>query len=99
MKSAIKQSTAKMIGAYFQKLLVPAFVLGSFVPVQAQLHSTSPSTVTYKEIGRISENVEISGDVIVVLTDDEVSNVMLKGNSRDIDMVTAVETDNKLQLN
>jgi len=101
MKSKIQQSTAKKIRGFYQKLLMSAFVLSIFMSVHAQFHANNPVAIAYKEMNssQAFENVEVTGDVIVVLTNAQNNDIKMKGNSRDIEMVTMMETDNKLEIN
>ena len=101
MKSTFRQSAGKKISSWSQKFFLSVLVLGAFISVNAQLHGNNPTAIAHKEIknGQTFENVEVSGDVIVVLTNAQNNDIVLKGNSKDIDMVTAIEKENKLEIN
>ena len=100
MKSSIRKSTAKKSSIRFQKLFMSVFALGIFVTVNAQVHEHNPAVVVHKEIrnSQAFENVEIRGDITLVLTNEQRSDIQLQGNLMDIDMVTTVEKDNKLEI-
>jgi len=101
MKSTIKQSTGKKFGAYVQKLFMLFFAFGVFMTVHGQANDYNPTVVAHKEINdtRSLENVEISGDVILYLTNEKSSDIVLQGDSRDIAAVITTENDNKLEIN
>jgi hypothetical protein len=101
MKSTIKQSTEKRISAYFQKIFALVFAFGIFITVRGQVNEYSPTIVVYKPINNSHalENVEINGDVVLILTNEKNSDIVLEGDSNDIDAVTMTENDNKLQIN
>ena len=100
MKSSIKKSIAKKSSACFQKLFLSVLALGVFVTVNAQFHEHNPAVVVHKEIRNslAFENVEVRGDITLVLTNEQRSDIQLQGNIMDIDMVTTVEKDNKLEI-
>jgi putative autotransporter adhesin-like protein len=101
MKSTIKQSTGKKFSAYVQKLFTLVFAFGVFMTVHGQVNDYNPTIVAHKEINdtRSLENVEISGDVIVYLTNEKSSDIVLQGDSKDIAAVITTENDNKLEIN
>jgi len=100
MKSSINGSSATENGACFQKLFMSVLTLGIFITVNAQFHGHNPAVVVHKEIrnSQAFENVEIRGDVTLVLTNEQRSDIQLQGNIMDMDMVTTVEKDNKLEI-
>ena len=101
MKSTIKQSTGKKVGAYFQKFSMLFFAFGIFMTVHGQVTDYNPTVVAHKEISDIRslENVELSGDVILILTNEKSSDIVLQGDSKDIDAVITTEKDSKLEIN
>jgi hypothetical protein len=101
MKSTIEQSTEKKISAYFPKILVLVFAFGIFMTVHGQVSEYNPTMVVHKEINnsRALENVEISGDVVLILTNEKNSDIVLQGDKNDIDAVIMTEKDSKLQIN
>ena len=101
MKSSIKQSTAKKMSACLQKLFVFIFAFGSFMNVHGQLYENNPLVAAHREINNSQafQNVEVRGDVVVFLTNEKTSDIMLQGEKRDIDAVITTEKDAKLEIN
>ena len=101
MKSTIKKSTGTQISALGQKLLLSVFAFGIIMTGHGQFSEYNPVAVAHKEVNnnRAFENVEISGDVILVLTNEKTNDVTLQGDSKDIDAVIMTEKSNKLEIN
>jgi hypothetical protein len=101
MKFAKNQSTDRNISAFFQRFFLSLSAAGIFMTSHAQSHPTNPVTVTHKHVNssRAFENVEITGDIIVVLTNARNSDITMRGNDKDIAVLTAVENENSLQIN
>lgn len=101
MKLTLKQSPGQRISACIQKLSMLVFVSGAFVTAQGQLNENNQTVVAHKEINNSQafENVEISGDVVLFLTNETRSDITLQGDDRDIKGVTTTEKDNKLEIN
>jgi len=101
MTLTIKQDTGTKISAYIQKPFMLVFALGILMTVHGQVNEHSPTVISHKEVtnSRTFENVELSGDVILILTNEKTNDVTLLGDSNDIDAVIMTEKDNKLQIN
>ena len=100
MKSIITLIIQKVIFSYFKKLFLPALTLLIFVASHAQVYQVSQLTAAYKEIDNgHAESIEIKGDVTVILTNEQTSNIMLRGNDKDISLVQTTEKGNKLEIN
>jgi hypothetical protein len=100
MKSTIKQSTPRKIGACLQKLSMLVFAFGIFMTVHAQFNDDNSIVVSHKEVtSQAFENVEVSGNVILFLTNEISSDITLQGDSKEIDAVTITEKNNKLEIN
>lgn len=98
MKSTIQ--SIKRISACIPKLFSSVFILGIFTTVHGQLNENNPIVVTHKEItSQALENVEVRGDIIVFLTNDIRSDIILQGDNRDINAVSTIENNNKLEIN
>ena len=100
MKSTIRQSTRQEIGTYLQKLSMLVLAFGVFMTVHGQANDYYPTAVVHKEISDIRslENIEISGDIILFLTNEKRSDIVLQGDSKDIDAVITSEEDSKLEI-
>ncbi len=101
MKLTLTQSAGQRISACFQKLCMFVFVSGAFMTAHGQLNENDQTVVVHKEINNSQafENVEISGDVVIFLTNETRSDITLQGDDRDIKGVTTTEKNNKLEIN
>jgi Putative auto-transporter adhesin, head GIN domain len=101
MKSAITMIIQRVIFSYCKKLLAPALAMVIFMNSHAQVYPVSQLTAAYKEINssHVFENIEIQGDVTVILTNEQTSNIMLRGNDKDISLVKTMEKERILEIN
>lgn len=99
MKPAITTIIKKLING--KKLLLPALTIAIVTTSHAQVYPIAQSTSAYKElaIGQEFENVEITGDVTVVLTNAMSSNIVLRGTGKDINTVKTIEKERSLEIN
>ena len=68
---------------------MPALALVIFMTSHAQIYPVGQSAVAHQEINNslALENVEITGEVTVVLTNSQNRTIMLQGSSKDISVV------------
>jgi hypothetical protein len=101
MKLTLKQNAGQRISACIQKLSLLVFVSGAFMTAHGQLNENNQTVVTHKEINNSQafENVEVHGDIVVFLTNEKTREIILQGETRDVNAVTTTETDNKLEIN
>ena len=99
MKLTITTIIKKMING--KKLLLPALAMVTFIISHAQVYPAGQLTSAYKEItvSQEFENVEITGDVTVVLTNALSSNIVLRGTGKDINTVKTIEKERSLEIN
>lgn len=101
MKPTITTITQKMIVSCSKKLLMPALALVIFMTSDAQIYPVGRSAVAHQEINNslAFENVEVTGEVTVILTNSQSRSIMLQGNSKDITVVKTTEKDRTLEIN
>ena len=101
MKPAITLITQKMIFSCFKKLITPVLAMIITMASHAQIYPIGQLTAAYKEISssRSFDNVEITGEVTVVLTNALSSNIMLRGSEKDLNMVRTIEKERSLEIN
>src|SRR6185295_3388190 len=101
MKPTITMIIQKMIPGHGKKFLLPALAMAIFISSDAQIYPAGQLTPAYKEItiSQEFENVEITGDVTVVLTNALSSNIVLRGTGKDINTVKTIEKESALEIN
>ena len=101
MKPTITTITQKMIFSCSKKLLMPALALVIFMTSHAQIYPVGQSAVAHQEINNslALENVEITGEVTVVLTNSQNRTIRLQGSSKDISVVKTTEKDRTVEIN
>ena len=101
MKFKLTQSAGQRNRACIEKLSMLVFVSGALTTAHGQLNENDQTVVVHKKINNSQafENVEISGDVILFLTNETTSDITLQGDDRDIRGVTTTEKNNKLEIN
>ena len=100
MKSTIT-TIGSMIASCSKKLLMPAAALVIFIPSHAQFFPVGQSAIVHQEINNREgfDNVEIAGEVTVVLTNSQSRNIILQGSSKDVSIVKTTEKDRTLEIN
>jgi hypothetical protein len=94
----MKKQIQKTIGTMRQKAVLAVFILFISISSNAQFHRMSTNlreinlTETFKQI-------EVKGNVTVVLTNESVNRLTLEGNARDLSKVNASVKDQKLVIN
>jgi hypothetical protein len=90
-----------MIFSNFRKLLMPALGLVIFMTSHAQFDPVGQLTPTSREIinSHVFENIEIKGDVTVILTNEQTRNIMVRGIDKDISLVTTTGNEKTLEIN
>jgi hypothetical protein len=101
MKPTITTITQKMIFSYTKKLLMAVFSIVIFMASHAQIFPVGQSAIAQQEINNslAFENVEITGEVTVVLTNSQSRSIMLQGTSKDISVVKTTEKDRTVEIN
>lgn len=80
---------------------MPALAVVIFMSSHAQVYPVAQLSATYKEIkkSRPFESINVNGDVTVILTNEQTSNIMLRGNDKDISLVETIERGKTLEIN
>jgi len=80
---------------------MPAVALVIFMTSHAQFFPAGQSAIVHQEINNRQgfDNVEIAGEVTVVLTNSQSRNIILQGNSKDVNIVKTTEKDRTLEIN
>ena len=100
MKPTITTITQKMIFRSAKNLLMPVFLMFIFMNSHAQIFPAEKSAVAHQEINNSQafENVEIMGEVTVILINSQSRNITLQGNSKDLDVIRTTKKGGTLEI-
>jgi Putative auto-transporter adhesin, head GIN domain len=97
MKIMTKQ-IQKTIGATRQKAVLAIFILFISISSNAQDHDWMPTEQKEINLTEKFKQIEVKGNITVVLTNETVTRLTLQGNARDLSKVNASVKDEKLVI-